>query len=156
MGCQSVLLRLETLDDTETFVPALLQLGSDQAIIGVDSVVLPTRPARLIACLLDREFDLAPLPGLRHPGRLDRAKGRLHPERLNARDDFRHYRPVDTHAAERNAWRPAMIDVTAATMIAPGVAVRAAIGDVQLATAMAAAEQTGQECVAPAGPIRGS
>ena len=44
----------------------------------------------------------------------------------------------------------AVIDVAAAAVIAAGIAVHAGVGDVQLATAMAAAQQAGEQRLAPA------
>ena len=52
---------------------------------------------------------------------------------------------IDPHAAERDARLAAVIELAAPAVIAPGTAVRAAVGDVELAAAMTAAEQAGEQ-----------
>jgi hypothetical protein len=87
--------------------------------------------------------------------RLQGADRGLHTERPKALDHFGANSTIDPHAAERDAPIPAVIEVATAAVIAPGAAVRAAIGDVKLAAAVAAAEQAGEQRFA-APPIRGS
>ena len=67
-------------------VPALLQLGGDEAVVGVDCIVLPPRPDRLVARLLDRQLDLAALLGVLRAPRFHGADRRLDAERLNPLD----------------------------------------------------------------------
>src|SRR3954452_6424520 len=55
---------------------------------------------------------------------------------------------VDPHAAERDAGVAAMVDLATPAVIAARAAVLAAVGDVQLATAMAASQQAGQQRLA--------
>ena len=145
VGCQRISLPDETLDCPQTFVPAALQLGGNETVIGIDGVVLPPRQRRLVARLFEGKLDLAPLLDLLDPGRLERAERRLDAKRLDTRDHLPGNDPVNAHAAKRDAGRTAVVEVTAATVIAPGTAVLAAVGDMQLAAAMAAAEQAGQK-----------
>jgi hypothetical protein len=57
---------------------------------------------------------------------------------------------INPHAAERDAAIATVIDETALAVIAASVAVLAGVGDMQLAPAMAAAQQSGQQRFASA------
>ena len=94
----------------ETLVPTSLKLCRDEAIMGVDSVVLPPRTSRFVARLLG-EFDLALLLALLGPARLHGPDRRLNAERLNALDHFGADRTINPHAAERDARLAAVIEV---------------------------------------------
>src|SRR3954468_7469722 len=48
-------------DNEETLVPASLKLRRDEAVVRVNSVVLPPRTGRFVVRLLEGEFDLTPL-----------------------------------------------------------------------------------------------
>src|SRR5207248_10544012 len=55
---------------------------------------------------------------------------------------------VDPHAAERDVGSAAVVEITAPAVIAARTPVLAAVGDVQLATAMPAAQKAGQQRLA--------
>ena len=123
----------------------MLQFGRDEAVVGIDGIVLPPRTGGLVARLLEGEFDLAPLLDSLDAARLHGADRRLDAERLQTLDHLGADSAIDPHAAERDAPVAAMVEVAAAAVIAPGAAVRAAVGDVELAAAMAAAQQAGEQ-----------
>ena len=145
---QRVPLLFERADGEQALIPALLQLGGDQAVIGVDRVVLPPRPSGLVAGLLDRQLDLTPLLRILGAPRFHGADRRLDAERLKALDHLGADGAVDPHAAERDAAIAAMVDLAAPAVIAARAAVLAAVGDMQLAAAVAAPQQAGQQRLA--------
>src|SRR6478672_1079047 len=98
-----------------------------------------------VARLLECECDLAPLLALLDPMRLHGADRRLDAERLKALEHLGADRPIDPHAAERDARLAAVIEIAAPAVIAPGTAFLAAVGDMELAAAMAAAQETGEQ-----------
>jgi hypothetical protein len=51
--CQRIPLVLERPHGKQTCLPALLQLGCDQTVVGVNHIILLARPSRLIARLLE-------------------------------------------------------------------------------------------------------
>jgi hypothetical protein len=57
VGHQRITLVLESAQGKQAFIPAMLQLTSDKAVVGVDRVVLTARAGGLIPRLLDREPD---------------------------------------------------------------------------------------------------
>ena len=69
---------------------------------------------------------------------------RFHAQRLEKPQDLRAYGLIDAQAAEGDASIATMVDVSTSALIAAGFAVRAAVGDVKLTTAMAAAQKTGE------------
>jgi hypothetical protein len=86
--------------DLQRPVPAALQLTSDQSIVGIDGVILPTGIRRREARLLQRHIEL-PLCGRRlarlSRERLDRG---IDAERLQHPQYFRADRIIGTQAAE--------------------------------------------------------
>jgi hypothetical protein len=73
---------------------------------------------------------------------------------LQAPDHLSTNGAVNAHPAERDAWIAAVIQMPATAVITPGASVRTTVGDVQLAAAMAAAQQARQQCLAT--PYRSS
>ena len=109
---------------------------------------MPARPRCLVAGLLDRQLDLTPLLGILGAPRFHGADRRLDAERLQPLDHLGADGAIDPHAAERDAAIAAMVDLAAPAMIAARAAVLAAIGDMQLAAAMAASQQAGEQRLA--------
>ncbi len=58
---QRVALVLKRADGKQALVPALLQLGGDEAVVGIDGIILATRVADLVASLFQRQLDLSSL-----------------------------------------------------------------------------------------------
>src|SRR5271166_2011029 len=111
---------------------------------------MPIPMSRLVTRLLEREFKLAPLPGGFYFAGFDRRECGLDAERLQEPHDLNPDSLVDAQAAERDAAIAAMVQGAALAMVAAGFAVRTSIGDMQLAAAMPAAQQTRQQCLAAA------
>ena len=106
----------------ETLVPASLKFRRDEAVVRVDGIVLPPRTGGFVARLLEGEFDLAPLLRLLDAARLEGADRGLYAERLKTLDHFGADSTINPQAAERDAPVPAVIEVAAAAVIAPGAA----------------------------------
>ena len=100
---QRIPLVFERAHGEQALVPASLQLGGDEAVVGIDGVVLPPRPGRLVARLLERQLDLAPLLGILGAPRFHGAERRLDAERLQPLDHLGADSAIDPHAAERDA-----------------------------------------------------
>lgn len=147
---QFITFSLERLHLQQASVPALFQTGSNKTVVGIDRIILPMRTSRFEPRLLERQVDLPPLFSVVGSPLIERVECRLNPKRLQTVDHFGADRTINTHPAERNAAISAMIEVTAATVIAPGVAASTAVSNVQLAAAMAAAQQPGQQRFATA------
>lgn len=81
---QSLQLGLQIAHDRQPVVPSLFQLGGDEAIIGIDGIILAARPPYLVASLLQRQFDLAAFVFVRTAARSPRGECRLDTERLQA------------------------------------------------------------------------
>src|SRR3954468_2145930 len=78
---QRLLLGLELAHHPETLVPAALELGRDEAVVGVHGVILAASMCHLVACLLKSEFDLTPSLALLDPACLQSADRGLDAER---------------------------------------------------------------------------
>jgi hypothetical protein len=90
----------ELCDRRETVIPSAFELASDQAVIGINGVVLPARMRHLIAGLLQGELDL-PQPfvtGLLAIG--DQLQRRLEGQRRDGTQHLRRHRGIDTHVTE--------------------------------------------------------
>src|SRR5271166_5118040 len=131
-------------------IPAPLELAGNEPIVGIDGVILAAGERRLVTRLLEREFKLAPLPGGFYFAGFDRRECGLDAERLQEPHDLNPDSLVDAQAAERDAAIAAMVQGAALAMVAAGFAVRTSIGDMQLAAAMPAAQQTRQQGLAAA------
>ncbi|HEY0184340.1 MAG TPA: hypothetical protein VGC09_16135 [Rhodopila sp.] len=88
------------------------------------------RGSQPIALALERQFDLSPLLGVVGAPLIERIECRLDPEWLQPFDHLGTDGTINTHPAERSAAIAAVIEMTAATVIAPGVAVGTAVGNV--------------------------
>src|SRR6266849_1784948 len=126
----------------QCLVPAALKLAGDQAIRGIDGVVLPTGMRGLVTRLLKRQLQL-PLRG-RCLARLslDRLDGGIETERLQDAQNLRADGGVDAQAADRDTSRRAVVHAGAVAAIATELA---AVGNMQLAAAMTTAQKPGQE-----------
>src|SRR6202041_455423 len=70
---------------------------------------------------------------------------RFHAQRLEQPQDLCANRLIDAQAAEGDASIATMVQVSALAMITPCIAARAAVSDVKLSPAMAAAQQAREE-----------
>ena len=125
------------------FFPTPLQFSGNQSVVGIDRVILPSGVRRFETRLLDRQFDLPALLGVFAPARLQSRQRCLDAQRLNTLDHLRGNRTVDTKAAEGDAALHAVVDQGSSAVIARDVTLGPAVGDVQLASAVAATEQPG-------------
>jgi hypothetical protein len=94
---------LDPRDHHETFIPATFKLAGHQSVVRVHRVILPARPRRLIAGLLQSELAL---PQLFRTGSLairDHLERRLESQRRDHAQDFRRHGRVDAHIAESDA-----------------------------------------------------
>ncbi len=80
---------------------------------------------------------------------LDRLQRRLDAERLQQTDDFGSDGLVDPQTAEGDAAISSVVHEAPLAMIAADIACRAAVGDMQLAAAMTAAQKPAQKRLAP-------
>jgi hypothetical protein len=123
----------------------LFETGRNKTIVGVHRVVLPLRAGRLEARLLKRQFNLSMLLGVFGLPLVERIERSLDPERLKAFDHLGADGAIDAHTAKGNAAITAMIKISTAAVIASNITVGTAICDMQLAAAMTAAQQPGQQ-----------
>src|SRR3954465_12287699 len=142
--CQCIPFILQRAHGQETLVPASLKFRRDEAVVGINGIVLPPRTGGFVARLLEGEFDLAPLLRPLKAMRLQGADRGLYAERLQTLDHFGADSAINPQAAERDAPVPAMVEGAATAVIAPGAALRAAVGDMELAAAVAAAQEAGE------------
>jgi hypothetical protein len=84
----------------QALIPAPLQLASDQAIVGIDGLVLSASAGGLVARLLQSQFEVTQLLGLLVTAGLHSCKRRLDTKRLQTRDDFRTDRAIHAQAAK--------------------------------------------------------
>src|SRR5947209_10438472 len=138
-------LALEPVHDLQCLVPAALQLTGDQAIVGIDGVVLPTGMRRREARLLQRQIEL-PL-GRRRLARfsLERLRGGIDAERLQDPKNLATDSVIGTQTTEPDAPLRAVVHKSALAVIAPRLA---PIAHVQLAAAMATTQQTSKKQLA--------
>src|SRR5271169_1326676 len=133
----------------QALVPTPLQFSGNQSVVGIDGVILPSGVRRFETRLLDRQFDLPALLGVFAPARPQSRQRRLDAQRLNTLDHLRGNRTVDTKTAEGDAALHAVVDQGSSAVIARDVTFGPAVGDVQLASAVAATEQPGQQSLSP-------
>ena len=129
----------------QALVPAPLEFARDQTVVGIDGVILPSSVHSLETRLLERQLDLSMLLAVFASSRLKSRQGRFDAERLNALHDLGGDCGVDAKTAEANAALGPVVDGSASAVIARDIALRSAVGDMQLPTAMAAAEQAGEQ-----------
>src|SRR5271166_1703572 len=140
----------EPTDLDELFIPSTFKFARDKTVVRIHRIILPPCARRLKALLLQRQFDLPALfHGLR-PSLFDCRKRRLDAEWLHKPDDLGSHSRVHAQAAEGDAAVSSMIDEASLAMIAADIPGRAAIGDMQLAAAMTAAQETRQKSLAAA------
>jgi hypothetical protein len=130
------------LHGQQCIVPAALQLAGDKAIGRIDRVVLAMGVGSLISRLLKRQLELS-LRG-RYLVRLglDRLGGGVNAERLQNAQHLSGDGAVDARAADRDATRRAVVHASAIATVA---AEFAAVGDMQLAAAVATTQESGQQ-----------
>jgi len=98
---QPIPLLFERADGEKAVIPALLQLGGDQAVVGVDGIVLPPGPGCLVAGLLDRQLDLMLFLCILGAPCFQSADRRLETQWLKPLDHLGTDSAVDPHAAEQ-------------------------------------------------------
>ena len=129
----------------QALVPAPLEFARDQPVVGIDGVILPSSVRSLETRLLERQLDLPALLGVLASTFLKSRQSRFDAQRLNALDDFGGDRGIDAKTAEGDAALRPVVEEGALAVIARDVALRSAVSDMQLAPAMAAAEQAGEQ-----------
>ena len=108
-------------------VPPTLQFPRNQAIVGIDSVVLAACPGGLVLSLLDGVLNLLALVALALVVSLHCGKGGLDAERLQPVKDFPRDASIDPHAAESDAvidrfgTEPATADISLSIAALAGV-----------------------------------
>ena len=142
---EGISLLFETMRSEETLVPAMFEFGRHEPVVGVDRVVLPSRAGDFVASLLEGKLDVTPLLGILDTAGLSGGNRRVDAERLKALDHLRAHGLVDPHPSKRDASIAAMVELTAAAVIAARTAVLSTIGDVELPAAMAATKETRQQ-----------
>src|SRR6267378_8094473 len=123
----------------------ILQLAGDQPVCRVDGVVLSACVRGFVARLLQRQLQLALGRGHRARLRLDRFECGFDAERLQDAQDLVTDRCVDAQAADRNAARGTVVRTRTVAIVAADLA---AVVHMELAAAVAASQQSGQEQLA--------
>ena len=142
LGLHRLELIFEMAHRHERLVPAPFELAGDQAVVGIHRIVLAPCMTGLVAGLLKRQLHLSAFfrdfggPGSNGVQRCFHAQGLEQPQDLRA-DHL-----IDAQAAEGDASIAAMVDVSTLAMITTRFPGRAAVRDVKLTPAMAAAQQT--------------
>ena len=116
----------------QALVPTPLELARDQPVVGIDGVILPSRVSGLKTRLLERQFHLSALLGVLASTSLKRRQRRFDAERLDALDHFGGDGGVDAKTAEGDAALRPVVEGSALAVIARDIALRPAVGDVQL------------------------
>jgi len=114
-----VSLSRQVLDRSKPFVPALLEFGRDQAVVGIDGVVLTPRLDGFVAGLFKGEVNLPLLLRRLAATRFQRGESGFDAERLEPFDDFIADSAINAHAAEGDAGGADMVELGAAAMIPP-------------------------------------
>ena len=141
-------LDLQVTQLNQLLVPASLQFAGNQTIIGVDRIILPTRPGSLVLGLLDSVLDLLALVVLVLVLGLHRGQCGFDPKGLQAVQHFLSDDAIDPHPAEADA----IVDGFGAERAFAGISLRIAtftgVLNVQSAAAARAAEQARQQGLA--------
>ena len=145
---EDIPLLFKMLNGEETLVPPMFEFARHETVVGIDGIVLPPRASDFKARLFESQLDLTSVLGMFDPALLDSGNRRLDTKRLKAADHLDADIPVDPHPAERDTRVAAVVDLTAAAMIAARTATVPAIGNVEFATAMATTKQTGKQSLA--------
>ena len=142
---QRLQLLLECAYGREGGIPPPLEFASDQTIIRIDRVILSARPGCLVSRLFERQLDLALFFARLVLAFRDRVDGRFNTERLQQPHDLGSHRLIDPQSAERDTGSSTGIAPGRVTIIAADVALGAVVADEQPASAMAAAQQAGEQ-----------
>src|SRR5712675_2429761 len=138
-------LSFKLCDSLQCLVPAALQLAGDQPVCRIDGVVLSACVRGFVARLLQRQLQLALGRGHRARLRLDRFECCLDAERLQHAQDLVTDRRIDAQAADRNAARGTVVRTRTVAIVAADLA---AVVHMELAAAVAAPQQSGQQQLA--------
>ena len=144
-------LRLDVADATERRVPARLQFVRDEAVGGVGGIVLAPSAVggvtRRLEVAQERRAHLVLLvDGGRLGGHGCRKRSGLDDLKQSHSDGV-----IDPQSAECNATRLADIELATTADIAGNVVLGAGVAGDQFATAAAAAQETGEQCIAMLG-----
>jgi hypothetical protein len=96
-------LHFQSVQLYQLLVPTPLQLAGNQAIVGIDSIILAACPGGLVLGLLDGVLDLLALIALTLIVGLHCRKCGLDPEGLQTVKDFLRDGSIDPHAAKADA-----------------------------------------------------
>jgi hypothetical protein len=109
---------------------------------------LPACSSSFKARLLQGKFDLALLLSVVETLHVSCRERSLDTERLQTLDYLGANSTIDPHPTEGNAPIAAVIDLATAAVVAPRATILATVSDVEFATAMAAAKNTGEQGLA--------
>ena len=126
-------------------VPAAFEFGGDEAVAGIDGIVLPTGKVGLIARLGQGELNLTASFAAIGLAYLDQPKGGGDSQRCQESQGFGCHRTVHSKAAERDAAVGSVIEMGSPAIIPHAVPVRSGVRDVQPPAAVATSDQPGQQ-----------
>src|SRR5262249_55252726 len=121
------------------------EFASNKTIVRIDRIILSPRPGGLEPCLFKRELKLALLLAGLVLAVCDRTDRRFNAQRLQQSYDPDPHSLVDAQSPKRDPGGGCGVAPGRVAMIAADVALRAVVADKQPASAMAAAQQAGQQ-----------
>src|SRR6516165_3002691 len=130
-----------TAHGNQALVPAPLQFTGHQPVLRVGGVVLTLCSGRLVASLLESQFELTFFVRELSAARFDRGQRRLDAQGLKPLQYFLGKHPVDAHPAESDAARCRKLVEGTDALVAMGLAV----ANAKLLAAPGTAEQAGQQ-----------
>src|ERR1039458_4377004 len=142
---QRLQLLLQRAYSREGGIPPPLELAGDKTIVRIDSVILSSRPGCFVPRLLERQLGLALFLARLVLAFRDRVDRRFNTERLQQPHDLGSHRLVDPQSAERDTGISAGVAPGRVAIIAAAVPLRAVVADEQPASAMAAAQEAGEQ-----------
>ena len=133
------------MQSLELFVPASLQIGSNEPIFGVHRVILTARPCSLEARLFNRIFELLEFTQSLSPKALHRGQRSFDSKRLHPVKHLTRNRAINTHPAKADTthFRPLAKSPAAGIALREGLA--AAVQHLKLPATAGAAEQARQQ-----------
>ena len=137
------------MQSLELFVPASLQIGSNEPIFGVHRVILTARPCSLEARLFNRIFELLEFTQSLSPKALHRGQRSFDSKRLHPVKHLTRNRAINPHPAKADTthFRPLAKSPAAGIALREGLA--AAVQHLKLPATAGAAEQARQQRSTP-------
>ena len=126
----------------QRFIPSSLKLSSNQAVVRIHRVVLAAGASHFEARLLECKFLLGDALIIVVPTPVDRGECRIDAQWFKPPQDLLLDEPISLEPAEGDAAVRTMIDHRTLTGVAQAVALRAAVGDVELAPTVPTSQQT--------------